>query len=339
MKFRRCVVTVGVLLTLASCTADKNDVASSEPGSSNPATSEVVVETTKALNPEEGADVSAGSAKTADVLAALDGSPEATSGVGLRNGKGPCPLFDVVGATANNQAGTWNLVVKPAVLSCKLSDGVIGIARGDVFGQGVADAKASGDEVREFAPVPFANGSINSICTPRECSAVWTDSSMSVFRSAADRETALTWLKSNLATVFGNGASVDAKKLELVVAPTGPVASKDMVEVFRAQLSGDYETYWSYLYPEQQKQIRKDVFIRCLTQPIPATLPQITANNEQDRTADLGVADKNAKVVTLLIKSDGLTSTKVVYTLLAEGKWRWLLGTQELAAFAKGNCK
>jgi hypothetical protein len=334
MKFRRCAVIAGVLLTLASCTSDPKGVETSEP-----ATSETVVETTVAVGPEVAADFGAVAAKNAAVLASFDDSPEATSGVGLRNGKGPCPLFDVLGATADNQAGTWNVVVKPAVLSCKLSDGVVGIARGDVFGQGVADAKASGDEVREFASVSFASGSIHSICTPRECSAVWTDTSISVFRSAADRETALTWLRSNLATVLGRGASIDAKTLELVVAPTGPVPGKDMVDVFRAQLSGDYETYWSYLYPEQQKQISKAVFIRCVTQPLPTTLPEITANNAQDQIVDLGVADKNAKVVTLLVKTGGNTSTKVVYTLLAEGKWRWLLGTQELAAFAKGNCK
>jgi hypothetical protein len=331
MNFRRSFVSVGAVFILASCTSDPKEATSTE-------TTAAVAETTAATPTKAVPDLSAAIDKNTAVLKALDGAPESAQGV--RTGTGPCPLFDVTGATTDNAAGTWNFVVKPTRVSCKLSEGYVGVAIGDVFSQGVAEAKAVGDEaIREFPVVAFAKGSINSICTPRECSAVWTNGALSVFRSATERETALTWLQANLATVLERGAAIDPAKLQFEKARPKSAAGQDMVAVFQAQLSGDYDAYFSYLYPEQQKNIRKDVFVRCITQPLPASVPKITAVEESDQEVNLGVADNNAKVVTLQINDGKTTSTKVVYTLFSEGKWRWLLGTQELAAFAKGDCR
>jgi hypothetical protein len=118
------------------------------------------------------------------------------------------------------------------------------------------------------------------------------------------------------------------------------LASKNMAETFQAQLTGDYETYWSYLYPSQQKKIDKKVFLSCVKQPALAEQLEVRSLDEFDQVVDLGVPDKNAKVVTVQFRAKSAqgTSTRVVYTLLSEGRWRWLMGPDELAAYAGGKC-
>jgi hypothetical protein len=111
-----------------------------------------------------------------------------------------------------------------------------------------------------------------------------------------------------------------------------------MVETFRAQLTGDYNTYWDHLYPSQQAKIDKKVFVKCVTSAPLKEQPQIRALDEFDQTVNLGVPDTKAKVVTIQFKAASGTSTRIAYTLLAEGKWRWLLGPKEFDAYSHGTC-
>jgi hypothetical protein len=115
-------------------------------------------------------------------------------------------------------------------------------------------------------------------------------------------------------------------------------ASTDMAATFRAEVTGDYETYWSYLYPSQQAKIDKNVFVKCVTQERSPDVPTVRALDEYDQIVDLGVADQKAKVVTIHFKGKQGASTRIAYTLFADGKWRWLLGEKELAAYASGKC-
>jgi hypothetical protein len=118
------------------------------------------------------------------------------------------------------------------------------------------------------------------------------------------------------------------------------LASEHMAETFRAQLTGDYETYWSYLYPSQQEKIDKAVFLKCVEQPPLAEQLEVRSLDEFDQEVDLGVPDRKAKVVTVQFRAKSAqgTSTRVVYTLLSKGRWRWLLGQDELAAYSSGTC-
>jgi hypothetical protein len=137
---------------------------------------------------------------------------------------------------------------------------------------------------------------------------------------------------------IGKGSS---KSTDSVSSNSKPgLASVHMAETFRAQLTGDYETYWSYLYPSQQKQIDKAVFLGCVKQPALAEQLEVRSLDEFDQVVDLGVPDKKAKVVTVQFRAKSAqgTSTRVVYTLLSEGRWRWLMGPDELAAYAAGKC-
>jgi hypothetical protein len=340
MKFRHSLVFVGALLTLASCTSDPKNPAAVATDPTAETTAELVVESTgpAVVAPEVGD----ASKKVAAVLSTLDARPEAKD-LGARTGTGPCPLFDVPGATKENQAGTWIAEVKPAIVACQLADGIVGIGSGDIFAASVAKVKANQTEVlREFPPVDFAGGSINSICIKSECSAVWTDGAVTAYRSAADRESALTWLQTNLGAVLDRGAAFDATAAEFVAVPAPPVlgeASQQMVEAFRAQLSGDYDTYWEGLYPEQKSKIDKAVFVKCVTAPVPSDVPEVVATAEFDQAANLGVTDTKAKVVNLEFRSAAGTTARSAYTLFADGRWRWLLGQPELAAYASGKCK
>jgi hypothetical protein len=337
MKLRRSATLFGALLVLASCTSDPKEEASAETTVAESA------ETTAASSSEAVVDLGPASAKVASVLTALDARPEEVSKDGSLAGTGPCPLIDVSGATVNDTAGSWFAEVKPPAVSCGLAEGKVGVVLGDIFPAALAEVKKDYSAPREFPAVSFANGSINSICTEFDCSAVWTDGSVSVFRSAAERDVALDWLKGNLATVLNGAATVDPATVQFVANDQGAglstLASKDMADVFRAQLSGDYETYWSFLYPEQQAEIKKDVFIKCMTQPLVTPTPTVTAIGEYDQQADLGVDDKNAKVVTLEIRDAKGGVNRSVYTLFAEGRWRWLLGQPELKNYAAGKCK
>jgi hypothetical protein len=332
MKIRRSVAIFGALLALTSCTSDPKEEAAAE------TTVAETVETTTAAEPE--LDLAPASAKVATVLTALDARPEEVSKDGSLSGTGPCPLIDVSGATVNDSAGSWFAEVKPPAVTCGLAEGKVGVVLGDIFPAALAEVKKDYAKApREFPAVSFANGSINSICTEFDCSAVWTDGKVSVFRSAAERDVALDWLKGNLGTVLNGAGTVDPAKVQFVANDQGAglatLASKDMAEVFRAQLSGDYDTYWSYLYPEQQSEIDKDVFIKCVTEPVATPAPTVTAIGEYDQEADLGVKDKNAKVVTLQIGE----TNRAVYTLFAEGRWRWLLSKAQLETYADGKCK
>jgi hypothetical protein len=137
--------------------------------------------------------------------------------------------------------------------------------------------------------------------------------------------------------VIGNSSK---KTVVVAATPKLGLASKHMAETFRAQLTGDYETYWSYLYPSQQTKINKEVFLRCVKQPALEEQLEVRSLDEFDQVFDLGVPDKNAKVVTVQFRSKSAqgTSTRVVYTLLSDGRWRWLMGENELAAYATGKC-
>ena len=111
-----------------------------------------------------------------------------------------------------------------------------------------------------------------------------------------------------------------------------------MADTFRAQLTGDYDTYWDHLYPGQQKKIDKKVFIKCVTQPALKEVPQVRALDEFSQTVNLGVPETAAKVVTVQFKAPSGTSTRVAYTVLSGSTWRWLLGENELNAYASGKC-
>jgi hypothetical protein len=142
---------------------------------------------------------------------------------------------------------------------------------------------------------------------------------------------------------LGGGFVIGNSSKKTVVASSTPklgLASKNMAETFRAQLTGDYETYWSYLYPSQQAKINKEVFLKCVKQPALEEQLEVRSLDEFDQVVNLGVADKNAKVVTVQFRSKSAqgTSTRVVYTLLSDGRWRWLMGENELAAYAAGKC-
>ena len=115
-------------------------------------------------------------------------------------------------------------------------------------------------------------------------------------------------------------------------------AGTQMAETFKAQLTGDYDTYWDHLYPGQQKKIDKKVFVKCVTQPALKEVPQVRALDEFSQTVNLGVPERAAKVVTVQFKAPSGTSTRVAYTVLSDGKWRWLLGENELNAYASGKC-
>ena len=115
-------------------------------------------------------------------------------------------------------------------------------------------------------------------------------------------------------------------------------AGTQMADTFRAQLTGDYDTYWDHLYPGQQKKIDKKVFIKCVTQPALKEVPQVRALDEFSQTVNLGVPETAAKVVTVQFKAPSGTSTRVAYTVLSGSTWRWLLGENELNAYASGKC-
>jgi hypothetical protein len=134
-----------------------------------------------------------------------------------------------------------------------------------------------------------------------------------------------TVVASTESAVAGNGVKIGA-------------ASKDMAATFRAEVTGDYETYWSYLYPAQQAKLEKSVFIKCVTQQRSPDVPTVRALDEYDQIVNLGVPDQKAKVVTIHFKGKQGASTRIAYSLFSEGKWRWLLGEKELAAYAAGTC-
>ena len=124
--------------------------------------------------------------------------------------------------------------------------------------------------------------------------------------------------------------------LTAIPDPTG--AGAGVIKYFSLQFTGPVSDYFDLLHPAQQAQIEKKFYLSCVKgPPAGSKAPKLAVIDLADTALDIpGIPEKTAKSVTFVV-DDAII--RRLYAVKSGGKWRWVMGANELNLYKAKRCK